>query len=277
MLDNEKLTSINNGLRSNDKKEILDTCRLIPGNVSSMSPQELRSVTDALMSFFYHDDESLEDFREIAECASDSIATMGADTVEVLIEGLTDADLQANLFISETLAKIGAPAIAVLKVKFQSDPDPYTRAMALLALSKIDDPALLDVFSEVVSAMDHENGELRSMAVQAIGRIIGCVGGLCIAPDVARETFEKLVKKVADPHAGTRARAISGIGKLAENGYLDDDQVKQAVALLERVLGIDEKHSWDRAFIVRREAEETYKVLTGELPKLGDSCDYYRE
>jgi len=277
MLDNEKLISIYNGLRSRDKKEVLDTCNIIPGHVSSMSPEEVRSVTDALMSYFFLDDDNAGDFREIAECASDSITAMGPDTVEVLIEGLTDADLQANLLIAETLGKIGAPAIAVLKMKFQGDPDPFVRSMALLALSKINDPALLDVFPEVLSAMDHENGELRSMAVQAIGRIIGCIGGLCLAPDLARETFDKLVKKVADPHAGTRARAISAIGRLGENGYLDDDQVKQATGLVEGILGIDDKHNWDRAFVVRREAEETYKVLTGELPQLKDTCDYFRE
>ena len=57
-------------------------------------------------------------------------------SVEALIEGFTDADLEANLRIAHALGKIGQPALAVLKDKFRTDPDPYIRALALFALSK---------------------------------------------------------------------------------------------------------------------------------------------
>jgi hypothetical protein len=277
MLDSDILSSIFNGLNGENKPEILTSCRLARENVAAMSPGDIRNVTDALVSLFYLDNIKDDEYAEIVECATEAIASMGPGTVPVLIEGLTGADLHANLLIAETLGKIGTPAVAMLKNIFRTDPDPYQRSVALLALSGIDDPALIDIFPDVVSAMDHENGELRSTAVQAIGRMVDCIGGVCLAPDVANSAFEKLVAKISDPHAGTRARAITAIGKLGAKDYLDDGRKTQAIDITGSLLGLDNKHEWDRAFIVRKAAENAYHALTGKRANTRGACEYCGE
>ena len=92
--------------------------------------------------------------------------------------------------------------------------------MGLLSLDTEADPALIDIFPEVVSAFDRESPELRDRAVQEIGRP-------------------------------------------AKADYLSDDQKAKASTTLASILAIGGTHEWDRAFIVRREAEDAYKYLTG--------------
>jgi hypothetical protein len=71
--------------------------------------------------------------------------------------------------------------------------------------------------------------------------------------------FELLVAKLADPYAGVRAKAARSIGKLLRRSYLDDRQKARARAALAALAGQDEKQEWDRAFIVRREAENALR------------------
>ena len=264
MLDKETLDAIYNGLRSDGKDTLMGACKLAGEKVHDMDMGQLRTIADALVGQFYLDVDKNMDYVEVIECASDALTKMGADTVSILIDGLTDTDLQADFQIAKTLGRIGAPAIAVLKDRFRHDSDPFNRGLALLALSKIDDPGLMDIFDEVVSAMDHENQELKAMAVAALGTIIECIGGKCLTPDTACYAFDRLMAKIPDPHANTRANAVRAIGLLGKMGYLKDDRRSQAIRTFDSVLGTDRKHQWDRAFIVRKNAEEAYKYLTGK-------------
>jgi len=263
MLDNNTLETIYNGLRSDDKGTLLNACKLAGEKVPEMEMGQLRMIADALVGQFYLDTDDNLEYVEVIECASDTLVKMGADTVNILVDGLTDTDLQADFQIAKTLGRIGAPAIAVLKDMFHNETDPFIRGVALLALSKIDDPALIEIFNEVVSAMDHENQELRSMAVEALGRMIECIGGQCLLPEAANHAFDKLMMKLPDPHAGSRAKAVKAIGLLSKMEYLDEDQKSRALAAIKSILGTDQQHNWDRAFIVRKNAEEAFKMITG--------------
>jgi len=271
MLDQEILSTILDDLRSEEPSKLLEASRLAEKNIPTMNPTELREVADALTSLFYIDTMN-PDYVEAIDAAVDTLAKMGADTVDVLIEGLTDADLHANYLIAQTLGKIGAPAVAVLKDRFRNEQDPFSRALALFAMSKIDDPALIEIMPEIVSTLDHEHPQLRDTAVQAVGAMIECIGGVCLSPDAASAAFDKLMLKLADIHHGTRAKAVKSIGQLAVKEYLDEDQVQNATDAVCRILGLDEQHDWDRAFIVRKAAEETYYRLTGEKVKADHNC-----
>jgi hypothetical protein len=69
---------------------------------------------------------------------------------------------------------------------------------------------------------------------------------------------------LSDSHGATRAKAVRSIGRLAKKGHLTDGQKNKVLPILRRILGIDGKHEWDSAFIVRREAEGAFYILTGE-------------
>jgi hypothetical protein len=66
-----------------------------------------------------------------------------------------------------------------------------------------------------------------------------------------------------DEHPAVRAKAVRSLGKMAGARYLTKDQVRAVVAQARALLGRDEAFDWDRAFIVRREAEETLRRIEG--------------
>lgn len=277
MLDPDKLESIYNGLRSRNPDAIQKACREIDENKGRMNPKEERVIADALTGVLYVDTVDRPEFTDAVNCAMDTLAGMGPDTINVLIEGLTDTDLHVNYMIAEVLGKMGEPAVAVLKEMFRKEKDPYRRSLALFALSKIDNPALIEIFPDVVSALDHESGELRDMAAQAIGRMVDCIGEACLAPEMVNLAFDKLMLRVSDPHPGARAKVVRSIGRLARAGYLDDVQKKRALDAVRAILGIDGMYEWDRAFVVRQEAEEAYFYLTGKNAHRRAACEYCRE
>jgi HEAT repeat protein len=274
MLDPNILESIYNGLRSRNPDAMLRACREVSDHIDSMEPNEERVIADALTGSLYIDIADHPEFADAVDCAVDTLAKMGPDTVNVLIEGLTDTDLQVNFMIGRVLAKMGEPAVAVLKEMFRTAKDPYRRSLALFALSKIDTPVLLEIFPDVIAALDHENGELRDMAAQAIGRMIDCIGSACLEPDIVNLAFDKLMLRVSDPNPGARAKVVRSIGRLARAGYLDDVQKKRALDAVRGILGIDGMYEWDRAFVVRQEAEETYYYLTGKNAERHAACEY---
>ncbi len=277
MLDNKTLNSIYNGLKSEDKDELIKACQVARNSIGAMDPKEMRAIADALTSVFYIDMTRHSEMHEVIDLASDTLAEMGADIVDILSDNLTDTDLFADFQMAKTLGKIGSPAVAVLKERFRTEQDPCLRSLALYALSTIEDPALIEIFDEVVSAVDHEDQELRSTAVEAIGTMIECIGGMCLDPNAVDRTFEKLMQKVSDSHAGTRAKAVYSIGKLARKEYLNEEQKDRAVTVMKSKLGIDEKHEWDRAFIVRKEAETAFFNLTNLHAHTLEASEYCRD
>jgi hypothetical protein len=58
-----------------------------------------------------------------------------------------------------------------------------------------------------------------------------------------------------------RAKAVRSLGKLVRAAYLAPAQEERVRLAVLRILGRDEAHEWDRAFIVRREAEEALQHL----------------
>ncbi|MCX6645993.1 MAG: hypothetical protein NTY09_06515 [bacterium] len=264
MLDSNTLESIYTGLKSYDTNELLDTLDLVQDHIPDLGSDQKGLLADGIMSLFYLDEVENPGYVEVFDAASDILAQIGSGVIEVLIGGMVGGDLHAEYHIAQTLGRIGKPAIKALKEKFRDKTDPTGQGLALFALSSIDDPALIEIFDEVISMLDSEHAELRDAAAGAVGTMVDCIGGLCLAPDAINIAFEKLFTVLSDSHVATRSKAVRSIGKLAEKEYLSEEQKGRMLPVIRRILGIDGKHQWDSAFIVRREAEDAYYFITGE-------------
>jgi hypothetical protein len=51
------------------------------------------------------------------------------------------------------------------------------------------------------------------------------------------------------------------LGKMAKFGLLNAAERARLKGILQRILGTDEDYEWDRAYIVRREAEEAFQYV----------------
>lgn len=264
MLDSNILESIYSGLKSSDKNELLDTLKKVQQHLANMGNDERILLADAIMSLFYLDEAEDSGYAEVYDSAGDVLAQMGPGIVDVLIEGMTGAGVHVDYHIAQALSGLGKPAVKALLEKFRDQSNPDVQGLALYALSSIDDPALIEIFDEVIALLESDNFELRDTAAGAVGSMVDCIGGLCLESLAVEEVFEKLIGALSDTHAGTRSKAVKSIGKLAKKEYLSDEQKEKALPIITGILGIDDAHQWDRAFIVRREAEDAYFHLTGE-------------
>ena len=261
MLDSNMLESIYTGFKSTDKTELLAALKTVSEHIHDLGNDQKTVLADGIMSLFYFEG---AEYSEVIDTASNVLIQMGPEVIEVLIGGMVGGGLHAEYHIAETLGRIGKPAVKALKEKFRDSSDPTGQGLALMALASIDDPALIEIFDEVIAMLDSTDGDLRDAAAGAIGTMVECIGGLCLEPVAVDEAFEKLYTALSDPHAGTRARAVKSIGKLAQKDYLSDAQKEKVLPIITRILGTDGKHQWDSAFIVRREAEIAYRHITGE-------------
>ncbi|HDS30256.1 MAG TPA: hypothetical protein ENN67_04345 [Firmicutes bacterium] len=217
MVDSSVINAIFDKLKSDDSATLVGACDDVKKHAREFNRKEIEDLTDAISSLFYLDTDERPELAPAIEASVSAIVALGPDSVGALITQFTDTDLKANILIAKTLGKMGHTAAVALIDRFRNDPDPYHRSMALFDLSRIDDPALIDIFPEVVSAMEHENPELRDTAALAVGRMAECLGEVCLAPDAVNRAFDALMKKLSDPHAGARSKAVRSIGKLAKS------------------------------------------------------------
>ena len=82
-----------------------------------------------------------------------------------------------------------------------------------------------------------------------------------IGADRRNEIVEALFRTLADFQPAVRAKAVRSLGKMLRGGYLTSDQAQRLSTAVLRILGRDAAYEWDRAYIVRREAEEALRHL----------------
>ena len=60
-------------------------------------------------------------------------------------------------------------------------------------------------------------------------------------------------------------KAVRSLGKLAKHGHLTARERWELAVRLRRILGQDENFEWDRAYVVRKEAQEALGSVMSEL------------
>ena len=75
-------------------------------------------------------------------------------------------------------------------------------------------------------------------------------------PICALGFLDALQTNLSDYSPGVRAKAVRSLGKLAKHGHLTARERWELAVRLRRILGQDENFEWDRAYVVRKEAQE---------------------
>jgi HEAT repeat protein len=273
MVDDKVLQMIFHGLKSREPMELTTSCYAVIDHSQEFNASQVREVADALVSLFYLDPADRPEMNVVIDSAVDALVALGPGAVDVLIEDLTDTDLKANLLVGRTLAQMGKVASAALIDKFRKSRDPSERTIALFAMSKMDDPALIKVFPDIVAALDDPFAELRDTAARSVGKLVETFGCNGLSEENIALAFDKLMLKLTDPHPGTRSKAVRSVGKMAKLRCLSESEMTRARTGMESILGIDGQRDWDRAFNVRREAEEAYFNLTGKTMESMGHCE----
>jgi len=247
-LQNERPDRIGEGL------EYLKT------HMASLPEAEFRRAAEELCSLFYVDTADRPDLQPLLDRAVAVLAGHGPRVVGQLLELMKGSDIKSHLYLARTLAYVGQAALPALRRVIATE-DPYSRSFALFAVGKVNDLAVREALPEVIGSLMHPDKEVRDSAARALGKIAEAVPATQLAEGRRAEIFEVLFRTLSDVQPAVRAKAVRSLGKLVRAAYLTSAQEERVRLAILRILGRDEAHEWDRAFIVRREAEEALRHL----------------
>jgi HEAT repeat protein len=233
----------------------------IAGMVDKIDKHQVPDVIEMLASLFYIDLGDKPEYFTVVEETLSTIASFGEPAIPALMDLLSDTDLKATLMIGRALGRIGPPAFGALRNFFYRAATPYQKVLSMFALAKMHEAALMEIFPDLVVALDDSDREVRDTAARTLGRVVDSFKPGQLPRDQASHAFERLMFRLHDPSSIMRSKVIRSIGKLAKNLYLDPEQLESASDSIECLMGKGGCEP-DEHYMVRREAEEAMQYIT---------------
>ncbi len=242
-------------------EELRKGLKLAAGEIAIADSDKARSLFEMISTLFYIDTLDHPELAPILDEAINLMARFGSWVIPILVGNLDEGDLKAQMAVANVLGRIGANAIDPLMTGYASTADPKMRAYILYALGKVKSPQIVRAVPPALEAARDENLELRDTATRALGKFIESIAAADLSKELKRKYIDCLWNNLSDPNASVRSKAVRSLGKMAKYGHLSDSDCSQLKAVCHRIMGTDENYEWDRAYIVRKEAEEALGYL----------------
>jgi HEAT repeat protein len=259
----DKYQEIKSLLNSFKSEEIHQGLVMIREELHNISEEDAKSLFDMVSALFYIDLLDHPEHAYVLDEAVGLVADFGEFVVPILLNNLDAGDMKAQLTIGHAFGRVGEPALEPLLESFKCEVSEECRIFLVYAMGKIRSPKVLEAFEHVLTAARSENLELRDTAVRALGNFIEVIDPADLPPEYKKGMLEAIRANLADPSAGVRSKAIRSYGKLARYGHLDQAEKQLCKETCELLLGADDQYDWDRAYIVRKEAQEALDCLDG--------------
>jgi HEAT repeat protein len=250
-------------LTSTSPEELRKGLELAKHEIARVGSREAKRLFEIVSVIFYIDPLDRPDHVPILDEAVNLVVGFGEWVIPMLVDHLEAGDIKAQLAVGHALGRIGAEAIEPLMAKYAASADPSTRTFVLYALGKVKSPQVVKAASLVLEAARSDDLELRDTATRALGKLAESIPAEGLTDDLRRKFLERLHANLADTNAVVRSKAVRSLGKLAKAGHLRQPEKEALEAVCKGLLGKDESFEWDRAYGVRREAEETLRYVRG--------------
>lgn len=250
-------------LSSTDAADLRRGLALVEAEIARVGSNEARPLFEALASVFYIDPLDRPDLVPVLDEAVSLVVGFGDWVIPVLVDHLEAGDVKAQLAVGHALGRIGADAVPPLLARYETVADPAVRPFVLYALGKISSPRVVEALPLMLEALASTDLETRDTAARALGRMADSIPAGGMPEELRREAADRLHATLADPNAGIRAKAVRSLGKMAGRGHMTAAERETLAAACRRLLGEDESFEWDRAFVVRREAEAALRAAEG--------------
>jgi len=260
-VDEKSLKNALEKIAQPDKEKIMEGLKEIEPEIVNMKEKELKETVFAVSSLFYTDPMERPDLQEVVDKATRIVASLKEKSFPYLFSMMLDSDFKKDFNIARSFGLIGKQAIGPLLEAFNKSEDQAQRTFILYALGKIKDAEVKTALPILLEALDDENREIRDSAARAIGKTMEVIPPDQLPKKQRSDIFESLVRKLSDEEHGVRSKAIRSLGKMARFNFLDEKQMDRLREIVDRTLGIDESYQWDRAYIVRKEAQQILDFL----------------
>lgn len=249
-------------LSSDDPQKLLRGLKLVKKELASASEAQARTFFEMISPLFHIDLLDHPDLAPVVDEAVSTTADFGNWVVPVLMEKMDAGDLKAQIAAAHALGKMGVQAIDPLTSAFRSTDDPERRSFVLYALGKIKAPEVARVLPLALEGAVSGETELRDTAIRALGKFAEVIRVGQLSAEDVKSITNCLTACFADNNPGIRAKAVRSMGKLAKFGHLKMEEKLHFAKTCNLFLGTDDKYEWDRAFIVRKEAQEALKYCS---------------
>jgi hypothetical protein len=250
-------------LASSEPSDLRKGLALLEVEIARSGALESRPLFEMLASVFYLDPLDRPELVPILDEAVSLVVGFGDWVIPVLLDHLEAGDVKAQLAVGHALGRIGADAVGPLLAKYDSLADPSVRPFVLYALGKIDSPTVVKALGVMLEAIVSPDLETRDTAARALGRMADSIPGGRMPEDLRSAVVERLHATLADTNAGIRAKAVRSLGKMAARGHMTSEERDTLAGACRRLLGQDGSFEWDRAFVVRKEAETALRAAEG--------------
>jgi hypothetical protein len=122
---------------------------------------------------------------------------------------------------------------------------------------------ILEEDSDYVEILSIRNKFIENTVKQELKSEVNKIDKILKQAEYKKEMLEAIRVNLGDSSAGVRSKAIRSYGKLARHGHLDKEERQNCKETCELLLGADDQYDWDRAYIVRKEAQEALDCLEG--------------
>lgn len=253
----ETFHTISTLLSSHDPADLLRGLALVKAEAAGADPQDCERLCEVVLPIFYIDPLDHPEHIPAIEEAIMVVAGLGEVVIPPLIQNLEMGDVKAQMAIASALGWMGAKAIDPLLAEYASTcPDPACKAFLLYALGKIKAPEIVKAAPLAVEAARSTDLELRDTATRALGKFVESIPAGRLPEEVRVAALAALLHNLSDYSPGVRAKAVRSLGKFAKYGHLTQRERWELAVRLRRILGQDEQFEWDRAYVVRKEAQE---------------------
>jgi ferredoxin--NADP+ reductase len=207
---------------------------------------------------------------KLAVRAEQLIAGFGCEVVPFLLEELINADSESAAYLGKAIALNPCPNIdIVLEAWDKNWDDDFASINIIQALSYFKSETVIKAMPQIIVASKSANFQVRAIAVYATGKLALRLKPVDFSDELKLSIFDTVFELLADAKPLVRKNAARALGKMQKRGLLTDKQRIQSLGAFKAILGTDGQHSWDRAFIVRHEAEH-FLPLFSVRPSLGD-------
>lgn len=234
--------------------EVLDELKLI----DDLSPEEKIDLSEALISIFYHHRHADSSrMLKLAIRTERRLGKFGADVVPFLLKEITEVDGESAAYLGKAYRKIGKPGIEHILKEWDNYRENEPALINLLqTVSYYKLPEIQAAIPLLIGAAEHPNFQVVSMALYAVGRIMEKSHPDKVDRRLITNLFDLCFHALAHAKPLVRKNAARSLGKMLRKELLSADEKKHVYDAFMSITGRDEQHNWDRAFIVRREAED---------------------
>ncbi|MFC1602700.1 sulfide/dihydroorotate dehydrogenase-like FAD/NAD-binding protein [Pseudomonadota bacterium] len=250
-----------NRLKSEDEESISLALDEIE-QLTDIADDDKATLTSNLTQLFYQDHVGMPEMISLANRAEKQVRRFGPVVIPFLIDELVSADAESCAHLGRIIATNGTDALPpLLETWNKKRTDQYALINLTQALAYFRSSEILQSLPIILAAAESDNYQLSSNVINATGKLVVRIDSAQFDEALRQQMFDVSFSHLADSHSLVRMQAARTLGKLMEQGLLTNTQKESLRAAYSAILGKDEDHDWDDAYIVRHEAKRYLPLL----------------